>query len=88
MTEQEQKQIESIVDLLASTEFNLESFDMTPVFDDDGNVERLVFSLTSDLYDLSEGEDSALKVIEDHFIGKHNTFKEVLEKITVTEEEE
>lgn len=88
MTENEQKQIEAIVELLSDTEFSLESFNMEPELDEDGNVSRLIFTLESDLFDLREGQDSALTVIEDHFIGEQNTFKEVLEKITVSEEDE
>lgn len=88
MTEQEQKQINHIIDLLSDTEFSLDSFTLEPVMDEDGNITRLVFTLTNDLFDLREGEDSALKVLEDHFIGEQATFKDVLEKIQEDQNEE
>lgn len=88
MNEQAKKQIDAIVELLSDTEFSLESFDLEPVEDENGDVTSLKFTLVTDLLDLQEGSDSSLKVIEDHFIGDNYSFKEVLEKINEAQEDE
>ncbi len=88
MNEQDKKQVDAIVELLSDTEFSLESFDLEPVENEDGEIVSLKFTLVTDLIDLQKDNDSSLAVLENHFIGDKYTFREILEKLTVEQQEE
>lgn len=81
MKEQDQKKIDAMVELLGDTELSLESFDLQPVTNDSDEIVGMKLVLVSDLIDKLEENDSALTVIENHFINKDYTFKQVLEKL-------
>ena len=88
MNEQNQNKVDAMVELLESTELSLESFNLIPVADENDEIVGMKLSLESDLMELEEGNDSALKILEDHFINKKYTFKEILEQLVEQGEEE
>lgn len=88
MKEQDKKQIDAIVELLSDTELSLESFNLDPVMDEDGKVVGMQLSLVSELIDRQDDNKSSLNIIEDYFIDENHTFKEVLEKLVESQEDQ
>lgn len=88
MNEQDKKQIEAIVELLSDTELSLESFNLDPVMDENGDIKGMKLTLVNELIDLQEGNDSTLDIIENHLIDEGHTFKDVLEKLVESQNEE
>lgn len=88
MKEQDKKQIDAIVELLSDTELSLDSFNLDPVMDEDGKVVGMQLSLVSELIDRQDDNKSSLNIIEDYFIDENHTFKEVLEKLVESQEDQ
>ncbi|WZK93727.1 hypothetical protein [Staphylococcus phage SpP] len=86
--EKNNEQVEAIVELLEGTEFSMDAFSLDPVEDEDGNIKELKFTITSQLLDKKEENKSALQVIEEEFINPDFTFKEALELLLESENEE
>ena len=86
--EKNNEQVEAIVELLEGTEFSMDAFSLDPVEDEDGNIKELKFTITSQLLDKKDENKSALQVIEEEFINPDFTFKEALELLLESENEE
>lgn len=86
--EKNNEQVEAIVELLEGTEFSMDAFSLDPVEDEDGNIKELKFTITSQLLDKKDENKSALQVIEEEFINPDFTFKEALELLLESEEED
>lgn len=82
------EQVEAIVELLEGTEFSMDAFSLDPVEDEDGNIKELKFTITSQLLDKKDENKSALQVIEEEFINPDFTFKEALELLLESEDED
>ena len=85
--EKNNEQVEAIVELLEGTEFSMDAFSLDPVEDEDGNIKELKFTITSQLLDKKDENKSALQVIEEEFINPDFTFKEALELLLESEDE-
>lgn len=86
--EKNNEQVEAIVELLEGTEFSMDAFSLDPVEDEDGNIKELKFTITSQLLDKKDENKSALQVIEEEFINPDFTFKEALELLLESEDED
>ena len=86
--EKNNEQVEAIVELLEGTEFSMDAFSLDPVEDEDGNIKELKFTITSQLLDKKDENKSALQVIEEEFINPDFTFKEALELLLESENED
>lgn len=86
--EKNNEQVEAIVELLEGTEFSMDAFSLDPVEDEDGNIKELKFTITSQLLDKKDENKSALQVIEEEFINPEFTFKEALELLLESEDED
>ena len=86
--EKNNEQVEAIVELLEGTEFSMDAFSLDPVEDENGKITELKFTITSQLLDKKEENKSALQVIEEEFINPDFTFKEALELLLESENED
>ena len=86
--EKNNEKVEAIVELLEGTEFSMDAFSLDPVEDEDGNIKELKFTITSQLLDKKDENKSALQVIEEEFINPDFTFKEALELLLESEDED
>ena len=86
--EQNKEQVDAIVELLESTEFSMDAFSLDPVEDENGKITELKFTITSQLLDKKDENKSALQVIEEEFINPDFTFKEALELLLESEDED
>ena len=66
----------------------MDAFSLDPVEDEDGNIKELKFTITSQLLDKKDENKSALQVIEEEFINPDFTFKEALELLLESEDED
>ena len=86
--EKNNEQVEAIVELLEGTEFSMDAFSLDPVEDEDGNIKELKFTIKIQLLDKKDENKSALQVIEEEFINPDFTFKEALELLLESEDED